>query len=123
MLFRLLADMTVLIHFFFILFVVTGGLLAFRWQKVFWLHVPAAIWAAGIEFSGYICPLTPLENWLRFKGGEAGYPGGFIEYYLIPVVYPSGLTRGIQITLGIIVIAVNLFIYGYILTKLKSKST
>jgi len=121
MLFRLLADITVSIHLLFIVFVITGGLFALKWHRIVWLHVPAAIWAAIIEFFGYICPLTPLENWLRFKGGEAGYPGGFIERYIIPLIYPSGLTRDMQITLGIIVIAVNLLVYGYIIIQSRAK--
>jgi len=109
----LLADLVVLVHFLFVLFVVLGALLIIRWRKVLWLHLPAAVWAAWIEFSGKICPLTPLENWLRMKGGGSGYAGDFVGHYLMPILYPSGLTRKVQFILGGVVIGVNLVIYGY----------
>ena len=96
------------------LFVVLGGLLVLRWPRVAYLHIPAAIWGAAIEFLGWICPLTPLEHWLRRRSGGAGYSGGFIEHYILPVLYPSALTREIQLILGFLVIAVNLGIYGYV---------
>jgi len=110
----LLADLVVLVHFLFVLFVVLGALLIIRWRKVLWLHLPAAVWAAWIEFSGKICPLTPLENWLRMKGGGSGYAGDFVGHYLMPILYPSGLTRKVQFILGGVVIGVNLIIYGYV---------
>jgi hypothetical protein len=110
----LLADLVVLVHFLFVLFAVLGALLIIRWRKVLWLHLAAAVWAAWIEFSGKICPLTPLENWLRMRGGGSGYAGGFVGHYLMPILYPSGLTRKVQFILGGAVIAVNLIIYGYI---------
>ena len=122
MLFRLLADMTVMVHFFFIIFVVIGGWLAWRWRPIIWFHLPAVTWAVVIEFFGFLCPLTPLENRFRLKGGEAGYPGGFIEHYIIPVIYPSGLTRGAQIILGTAVITINLFFYAVIIIRARSKS-
>ena len=111
MLLRLLADTLVAVHFAFVLFVVFGGFLTWRWRRVAWIHLPAAVWGALIEFLGWICPLTPLENALRRQAGEAGYTGGFIENYLIPIVYPAGLTRGVQLTLGVLVLAVNLVAY------------
>lgn len=111
MLYRLLADFVVVLHFGFVLFVVLGGLCALRWPRAAWFHLPAAIWGAGIEFLQGICPLTPLENHLRKLGGEAGYAGGFVEHYVLPVLYPSGLTRGVQLALGIFVVVFNLVVY------------
>lgn len=108
---RWLADGVVAIHFAFIAFVVLGGLLALRWPRVAWVHAPIAIWGVVIEFVGFVCPLTPLENWLRHRGGEQGYAGGFIQHYLLPVIYPSGLTREVQIVLGIFVLVLNGLIY------------
>lgn len=122
MLFRILADVVVVIHFGFVVFVTLGALLVLRWRRLAWVHVPAAIWGAGIEFLGGICPLTPLEVRLRRLAGEAGYSGGFIEHYLLPVLYPGGLTREVQITLGVLVLAVNLGIYGWILTRGRTDS-
>jgi hypothetical protein len=110
----LLADLVVFIHFVFVLFSVFGALLLIRWRKIIRLHLPAAAWAVWIEFSGRICPLTPLENWLRLKGGEYGYSGDFVEHYLLPLLYPSNLTREIQIILGAIVAGMNMAIYGYV---------
>ena len=92
-------------------FVVLGGLLVLRWRRVIWLHLPAAVWGALIEFAGWICPLTPLEKWLRRQGGLGGYQGGFVEHYILPLLYPSALTRTVQLVLGAVVIAVNLIIY------------
>ena len=114
MIFRLLADLVVLVHLAFVVFVVVGGLLALKWRWVVWLHLPAAIWGALIEFGGWICPLTPLENWLRNQGGEEGYAGGFIQHYMVPVLYPDGLTREIQIVLGLAVVILNLVVYALI---------
>jgi polyferredoxin len=115
--YRLLADLLVGLHFLFIVFVVAGGFLAWRWRRAAWVHLPVAAWGALIEFAGWVCPLTPLENQFRRAAGESGYAGGFIEHYLIPVIYPGGLTRGIQIGLGIAVIAVNLAAYGGLLRR------
>lgn len=108
----LLADAVMLLHFVFIVFVVAGGLLLWRFPRLIWVHLPAAAWGAAIEFGGWICPLTPLENRLRHLGGEAGYAGGFVAHYLQPLIYPEGLTREVQGLLGIGVIAVNALIYG-----------
>jgi Protein of Unknown function (DUF2784) len=110
--YRIAADGVVLIHFGFILFVVFGGLVVLKWRFVAWLHVPAALWGSIIELAGWPCPLTPLEHFLRVAGGGGGYDKGFVEHYLIPVIYPSGLTPGLQTVLGIGVIAVNAVIYG-----------
>jgi uncharacterized protein DUF2784 len=115
-------DLVVGVHFLFVLFVVLGGLLVLRWPRLAYLHVPAAVWGGWIEFTGRICPLTPLENSLRRSAGEAGYQGGFIEHYILPVLYPSALTRDIQILLGAIVVGLNLAIYTYLLRRKSRKS-
>jgi hypothetical protein len=111
---RIAADLIVLIHLGFVLFVVAGGFLALRWRWMPWLHLPAAVWGALIEFAGWICPLTPWENALRRAAGEAGYPGGFVEHYLLPVLYPAGLTREVQLALGLLVVAVNALAYAMV---------
>ena len=111
MLYRLLADLVVVLHFAFVLFVVFGGLFALRWPRAAWIHLPAALWGAGIEFIQGICPLTPLENRLRRLGGEAGYSGGFVERYVMAALYPEGLTREVQLVLGGLVILVNVAVY------------
>jgi Protein of Unknown function (DUF2784) len=118
-----LADLVVGVHFLFVLFVVLGGLLVLRWPWLIYIHVPAAIWGSWIEFTGRMCPLTPLENALRARAGENGYSGGFIEHYLLPLLYPSALTRTIQLVLGALVIVVNLGIYGYLLRRRRSVRT
>ena len=115
--YRILADLVVGLHFVFVLFVVAGGLLVLRWPKAAYLHIPAAVWGAAIEFAGWICPLTPLENSLRRQAGESGYSTGFIEQYILPLLYPSALTRNIQLLLGVLVIALNLAIYTYVVRK------
>ncbi|HET9962491.1 MAG TPA: DUF2784 domain-containing protein [Nitrospiraceae bacterium] len=112
--YRILADMTVLLHVLFVLFVVAGGLLAFRWRAIVWWHLPAALWAALIEFTGWICPLTPLENWLLTRSGQPTYDSDFIQHYMIPVLYPASLTRTVQIILGSAVLAVNSLIYIFL---------
>jgi len=114
---RILADAVLVMHLAFILFVVAGGLLVLRWRGVAWLHLPAVAWGALIEFMGWICPLTPLEVWARSQAGEAGYTGGFIEHYLLPVVYPAALTRDLQIALGCLVLVVNVFVYAWIVGR------
>lgn len=113
--YQLLADLVVLAHITFVVFAVLGGLLVVRWRRVVWIHLAAVIWAATIEFCGWICPLTPLEIWLRQRAGEAGYRSDFIAHYLLPVLYPEGLTRGVQTVLGALVVVVNLAIYGWVL--------
>jgi hypothetical protein len=109
--YALLADFLLLLHGAFVLFVVAGGLLVLRWPRLAWVHVPIALWGAGIEFTGLICPLTPLEKaWRRAAGGQA-YEGGFIEHYVTAALYPAGLTRGVQLVLGAAVLAVNGWVY------------
>jgi hypothetical protein len=121
MVFRILADLVVGVHALFVTFVVLGGLLALRWPWVPLLHLPAAVWGALIEFQGWICPLTPLEKSLRAAAGEAGYQGGFIEHYLLPALYPAGLTRSVQLVLGTAVIVVNVLVYAYLLRRVRRR--
>ena len=111
MIHRLLADAVLVLHLGFILFVVLGGFLVLRRPRLAWLHVPVFLWGAAIEFGGWICPLTPLEKWLRELGGEGAYSGGFIEHYLTALIYPEGLTRNIQLLIGAGVLAINAAIY------------
>ncbi|MBI5040942.1 MAG: DUF2784 domain-containing protein [Gammaproteobacteria bacterium] len=113
----LFADLLVVLHLAFIVFVIFGGLLALRWRRMVWLHLPAVLWGALIEFVGWVCPLTPLENRLRAAAGEAGYVHSFIEHYVAPLVYPAGLTPHVQLYLGVGVIVVNLLVYAYVLRR------
>lgn len=106
------ADALVVLHLVFVVFVVFGGVLVYRWPGWAWAHVPAFVWGAVIEFNNWICPLTPLEQRLRLAAGENGYSGGFVEHYLLPLLYPQGLTRDIQVGLGLFVVAVNVGVYG-----------
>ena len=117
MTYRLLADLVVLVHFGFVLFVVLGGALVIRWPKAAWIHLPAAGWAVLVELSGWICPLTPLENRLRVLAGSQGYADSFIAHYLLPVLYPQQLTRRIQIVLAFLVVLINAAVYAYILHR------
>ena len=112
-----MANLIVSVHFLFVVFVVLGGLLAIRWPRIIWLHVPAVIWGAPVEFTGWICPLTPLENRLRRAAGDANYQGDFIAHYILPALYPNGLTRRDQLMLGGIALALNLAIYAFVLVR------
>ncbi len=114
LIYLVLADLVLVLHFAFILFVMLGAVLVLRWRRIAWIHIPCALWGAWIEFQGWICPLTPVENRFRRLGGEAGYSGGFIEHYLVPLIYPSGLTRSTQIYLGLFLVAINVAVYGLI---------
>jgi hypothetical protein len=109
-----LADVVLVAHFAFVLFVALGGLLVLRWPRAAWVHVPAALWGIAIEFAGWICPLTPLENRLRELAGQSSYEGDFIARYLMPVIYPEGLNREAQIALGLAALAFNGFIYAIV---------
>ena len=111
MLFKLAANALALIHFAFILFVILGGLLLLKWPKLMWLHVPAAVWGVLIEFAGWYCPLTSMENAMLRRAGEAGYSGGFVAHHLFRLIYPAGLTRGLEIAIGVFVLAVNVSVY------------
>ena len=114
MFYRVAADVVLVTHFLFIVFVVLGGLLVIRYRRIVWVHLPAAVWGVGIELLGAVCPLTTVENWLRRRAGETGYTGGFVEHYIVPVIYPSGLTRSTQFWLAGVAFLVNLLIYGFI---------
>ena len=112
MIYRILADAVVLLHFAFLAFVVLGGLLVLRWWKLAWLHLPAVAWGAFVEMYLHYCPLTPLENNLREQGGLGTYDTGFIAHYIVPVIYPPGITPGIQLGLGLLLVVSYVVIYA-----------
>ena len=120
MIYRLTADFVVLIHLAFILFAALGGLLVLKYSRCAIVHLPALIWAVLISLAGWVCPLTPLENWLRERGGLFGYNTSFIEHYILPVIYPGELTRRMQIFMGLLVLFINLGIYGCRVVKTKA---
>jgi hypothetical protein len=111
MLYGRLADLVLVVHLGFVLFVALGGLLVLRRPRLAWAHLPAAVWGVLIEYSGWTCPLTPVENALRERSGAAGYAGGFIDYYVTGAVYPEGLTRAQQMALGTLALLVNALCY------------
>jgi len=117
MTYGILAGAVVLAHATFVLFVVCGGLLVLKWKRAAWLHVPCALWGALIELAGWICPLTPLEVWLRTKAGQEAYTGDFVERHILLVLYPERLTRGIQVWLGLTVLALNAGVYAFLITR------
>ena len=119
MIYRVAADFVLVTHFAFIVLVVAGGLMVFRYAWFVWIHLPAACWGAFVELTGRICPLTTLENYLRVNAGQEGYADSFVEHYILPVIYPAGLTRNIQLVLAGTVIAVNVIIYATILLRKK----
>ena len=119
MLFRLAADAVLLVHLGFVVFAVLGALLVLRWRWLALAQLPAAAWACYIEVSGRLCPLTGWENRLRTAAGEVGYAGGFVEHYVLPVLYPAALTRDTQFALALVVVAVNLAVYGWLLITLR----
>ena len=114
----LAANLLLVIHLGFVCFVVLGGLLVGKWRWLAWVHIPAVVWGVLIEFQGWLCPLTPLEQRLREAAGQTGYGGGFIEHYLVPVLYPAQLNYEMQIILGALVIVINIGIYGWLLARL-----
>jgi len=113
--YRVMADVVLVAHLAFVVFVVLGGFLVLRWRWLAWVHVPVALWGGVIVLTGFTCPLTPLENRLQQLGGRAGYQGGFIEHYVTSALYPAGLTRETQIVLGALVLALNLAVYWRII--------
>jgi hypothetical protein len=119
--YRLLADVVVVVHLGFVVFVVLGGLLVIRWRRLAWLHLPAVVWAIVLELAGWICPLTPLENRLRRAAGAGGYEGGFVEHYLVPVLYPDVLTRRMQVGLAVFVLSVNVAVYLWIVLRWRAR--
>ncbi len=116
----ILTDLVVLVHLLFIGFVIFGGLLALRWRWMPWLHVPAALWGALVEFTGFICPLTPLENALRLAAGGTAYTGDFVAQYIVPIIYPAALTRELQIGLGLLVCLINVVAYLSVWRRMRS---
>jgi hypothetical protein len=122
LIYRLLADLVVVAHLVFVAFAVLGGLLVVRWRRCAWLHVPAAFWAVLVEFAGWVCPLTPLETWLRVRAGGTGYAGGFIDHYVAAILYPPGLTRGVQIALGLGLLVANAAIYAWALRRSRGRA-
>ena len=120
--YHFLADLVLVVHLAFVVFVLCGGLLALKWRWIAWLHLPAVVWGAVVEFTGWICPLTPLENWLRTQDGQTSYSSDFIAQYLLPVLYPGDLTRGIQLLLGTGVVVLNFVIYWWLWRGTKGKT-
>jgi Protein of Unknown function (DUF2784) len=117
MAFRLLADATVVLHLAFVLFVVGGGFLVLRWPRIAWAHLPSAVWGAWVEFAGWVCPLTPMENWLRQRGGQAVYTSSFVDQYVLPVLYPPALSREMQWLLGALVLGINAGVYFVVVRR------
>jgi hypothetical protein len=117
MLYSILADILVALHVAFIAYVLLGGLLGLRWPRNALLHLPCAAWGALIEFAGWICPLTPLEIRWRIMAGQQGYDDGFIAHYLLPIIYPAGLTPSVQVWLGLGVIVLNLGVYALLVRR------
>lgn len=113
----LMADGVLVLHLSFVLFVAFGALLALRWPWIVWLHLPAAAWGVAIEFAGWVCPLTPLENQLRGLANEAQYSGDFVGRYVMPLIYPEGLTRDVQIGLGAVALLLNVGLYAYVMRR------
>lgn len=122
MLYGLFGDAVVCLHFAFVVVLVLGGLLVLRWERFAWLHVPAVLWGVLISFCGWTCPLTPLEKMLRAQAGEAAYRGGFTEHYVLPLIYPAGLTRDVQIGLGAMLLLVNLLVYGIVVSRRRRRT-
>jgi hypothetical protein len=121
MLYGLAAGLVVFLHAAFVVFVVAGGFAVLRWPRVAIFHIPAVIWGAWIELRGWVCPLTPLEQILWERAGRHGYEGGFIDHYVVPVLYPEGLTRSSQVTLGLLVLAINVTVYGISVERRRRK--
>lgn len=111
MAYNIAATTVAILHLAFILFVLFGGFLVLKWPKLMWVHLPAAVWGVLIEFAGWYCPLTSWENALLRGAGRAGYSGGFVAHYIMPIIYPPGLTRGMEIAIGLLVLVINLGVY------------
>ncbi|HET9764827.1 MAG TPA: DUF2784 domain-containing protein [Casimicrobiaceae bacterium] len=119
---RLAADAVLLLHLAFVLFVLFGGALVLRWPRLAWLHLPAVAWGVIVEATGWICPLTPLENTLRRSAGESGYAGDFVTHYVGVLLYPEDLTRGTQIVFALAVIGLNVFFYAVLLLRRRRRA-
>lgn len=120
--YQMLADALLVVHAAFVVFVVLGGVLVWLRPRAAWLHVPAVVWGVGIEWTGAICPLTPLEQWLRARAGVGGYEGTFIEHYVWPLLYPAALTRSDQVVLGAVALVINAAAYGWLWRRRRSRS-
>lgn len=118
MLYRFLADATAVIHLLFVLFVALGGLFVLRWRKIVWLHVPAAVWGTLVEVMNWICPLTTWEESFRIRAGMSGYSEGFLAHYIYRLIYPPGLTRGVQLAIAVFVLAVNVSVYTILIVRI-----
>jgi hypothetical protein len=121
MFYKILADIIVIIHLAFIVFVLVGGFLILKWPRIIWIHIPVFFWGAIVEFTGWICPLTPWENHFRRLAGVSVYEGDFVGNYILPVIYPEELTRNVQIVLGSLVVSINLLIYTLVLIRAMRK--
>jgi uncharacterized protein DUF2784 len=121
MMYQALADLLLLVHLTFVFFVLFGGLLVLRCRRIAWLHLSAAVWGAAVEFNGWICPLTPLEYWLRAQGGEVGHEQDFIARYLLPILYPGDLTRDLQLLLGTVVVVLNAGVYWWLWRRMQPR--
>tara|TARA_Y100001958_G_C20698198_1_gene205506 strand:- start:148 stop:522 length:375 start_codon:yes stop_codon:yes gene_type:complete len=119
--YELFANLTLIIHLIFILFVIFGGLFFFIFSKIIYFHLPALLWGVYIELTNNICPLTNLENWFLYKGEQSTYSNSFINNYLLPIIYPEGLTNETQIYFGLALMIINVIIYGFIFLKFKKK--
>ena len=117
------ADAVLIVHFAFVVFVIAGGALVFLWPRLAWLHLPAVFWGTLVELTGWVCPLTPLENALRHAAGDAGYGGDFIQHYIVALLYPEGLTRGTQILFGLAVVALNVLCYAALVLQARRHAT
>jgi hypothetical protein len=118
---KLAADAVLVLHLAFIVFALFGGFAVLKWRWAALAHLPAAAWGVFVEASGRLCPLTPLENHLRAAAGQAGYQGGFIEHYLLPLIYPAGLTRDVQWLLAAVVLGVNVAVYGWVIYRARTR--
>jgi hypothetical protein len=121
MIYRIAADAVVVLHLGFIIFVVTGGFLALKWRRIMWLHLPVAAYGVVIELFSWVCVLTPFENWLRVRGGMEGYDTSFTEHYILPIIYPTALTYGLQVVLGIFVVVINAAAYTLVIRKMRAR--
>ncbi|GAK55425.1 hypothetical protein U27_02258 [Candidatus Vecturithrix granuli] len=121
MLYRIFTDVIIIVHFAFVPFVVFGGFFVLWSRRIAWIHIPALMWGILIEFSGWICPLTPLEIWCRQRGGLHTYESGFIERYILPLLYPAELTRGVQILMGVLLTGINLGIYWWAWHRIRQR--
>jgi hypothetical protein len=117
-LYALAAEIVVVTHLVVVVFILLGGFLVWRWNWIGWVHVPIVLWGTFIHFTGWLCPLTPLENFLRAKAGQAGYEGSFVEHYILALLSWDGRTYAMQVLIGILVLAANCVPYGLLFFRL-----